>query len=53
LRKADAAGSEKILVDPVPQGPWANALQDRLTRASSGTASWDGQSWKLTPRTAA
>jgi len=53
LRKADAAGSEKILVDPVPQGPWATALQDRLTRASSGTASWDGQSWKLTPRTTA
>ncbi len=53
LRKADASGFEKILVDPVPKGPWANALQDRLTRASSGTASWDGQNWKLTPRAAA
>jgi len=53
LRKADASGSEKILVDAVPQGPWATALQDRLTRASSGAASWDGQSWKLTPRTTA
>jgi L-threonylcarbamoyladenylate synthase len=53
LRKADASGSEKILVDPVPKGPWATALQDRLTRASSGTASWNGQSWKLTPRSVA
>jgi L-threonylcarbamoyladenylate synthase len=53
LRKADASGFEKILVDPVPKGPWANALQDRLTRASSGTACWDGQNWKLTPRAAA
>jgi len=53
LRKADASGSERILVDPVPKGPWATALQDRLTRASSGTASWNGQSWKLAPRGAA
>ena len=53
LRKADASGSDKILVDPVPKGPWATALQDRLTRASSGTASWDGQNWKLTLRNAA
>ena len=53
LRKADASGSDKILVDPVPKGPWTTALQDRLTRASSGTASWNGQSWKLTPRSAA
>jgi len=53
LRKADALGFEKILVDPVPKGPWARALQDRLTRASSGTANWNGQTWKLTPRSAA
>lgn len=53
LRQADASGSEKILVDPVPKGPWAAALQDRLTRASSGTARWDGQNWKLTPRASA
>jgi L-threonylcarbamoyladenylate synthase len=45
LRAADASGSEKILVEPVPDGPWAAALRDRLTRASSGTASWDGHSW--------
>ena len=50
LRQADASGSEKILVDAVPHGPWATALQDRLTRASSGTASWSGQNWKLIPR---
>ena len=53
LRRADASGYEKILVDPVPDGPWAPALCDRLTRASSGTAAWDGQSWKLTARPAA
>ena len=53
LRRADASGCEKILVDPVPDGVWATALRDRLTRASSGTAAWDGQSWKLTDRPAA
>lgn len=50
LRAADASGCQTILVDPVPEGPWAPALRDRLSRASTGTASWDGKSWKLSPR---
>ena len=50
LRLADASGAERILVEPVPDGPWADALRDRLTRASAGTARWTGQDWKLSPR---
>jgi len=50
LRRADASGCETILVDPVPDGAWATALRDRLARASSGSATWEGQAWKLTPR---
>lgn len=50
LRMADRSASKSILVEPVPDGPWAEAIRDRLHRASSGTASWDGQNWKLIPR---
>jgi len=50
LRLADASGAEKILVEPIPDGPWADALRDRLTRASAGTARWTGQEWKIVPR---
>lgn len=50
LRFADQSGARTILVDPVPEGPWAEAIQDRLTRASHGAARWNGQSWELRPR---
>lgn len=50
LRLADASGTERILVEPVPEGPWADALRDRLTRASAGTARWTGREWKLSAR---
>ena len=50
LRRADAAGCKIILIDPVPAGKWSAALRDRLTRASSGNAHWDGVGWNLTPR---
>lgn len=53
LRSADASGQKKILVEPVPDGSWAEAIRDRLTRASSGTASWDGAAWKIMLRSAA
>ena len=47
LRTADSSGCHAILVEPVPEGLWADAIRDRLARASSGTAAWDGNSWKL------
>jgi len=47
LRWADQSGAKAILVDPVPAGPWSEAICDRLTRASHGTARWNGQSWEL------
>ncbi len=50
LRTADASGSKRILVENVPDSPWAEAIRDRLLRASSGTATWNGQTWKLLPR---
>ena len=50
LRKADSSGAEKILIEPVPHGAWADAIRDRLNRASSGTASWDGRAWRLFPK---
>jgi L-threonylcarbamoyladenylate synthase len=50
LRQADAAGDSTILIDPIPDSPWAPALRDRLTRASAGTAEWHGGKWSLLPR---
>ena len=50
LRTADVSGSRLILVEPVPDSPWAEAIRDRLLRASTGTAAWDGQGWELRPR---
>ena len=50
LRKADAQGSQAIFIEPIPDSDFAPALRDRLQRASTGTAYWDGQAWKLTQR---
>ncbi|NBS54119.1 threonylcarbamoyl-AMP synthase [bacterium] len=50
LRQADQSGRKAIMVEPVPDGPWADALRDRLTRASVGLAHWNGTSWKLVSR---
>jgi len=50
LRIADASGARKILVDPVPDGIWAEAVRDRLARAASGTAHWSGKGWEVNPR---
>ncbi|MEY5062864.1 MAG: hypothetical protein RLZZ112_828 [Verrucomicrobiota bacterium] len=47
LRTADSSGAETILVEPVPDGPWSEAIRDRLHRASSGTARWNGKSWEM------
>lgn len=53
LRLADESGAEKILVEPVPEGSWAEAIRDRLTRASTGTAIWKNQGWEITPKSGA
>lgn len=50
LRLADESGAQKILVEPVPEGSWAEALRDRLTRASTGTAIWKNQDWEIVRR---
>ena len=50
LRQADAAGDSLILIDPIPDSPWTPALQDRLIRASAGTAKWSEGKWSLLPR---
>ena len=47
LRIADSSGAKSILVEPVPEGPWSEAILDRLNRASSGTARWNGKSWEI------
>ena len=51
LREADQAASSAILIDPVPDSPWALALRDRLHRASAGTATWKNGQWNFLPRT--
>ena len=50
LRTADASGCKLILADQVPESAWAEAIRDRLLRASTGSAVWDGQRWQLFPR---
>lgn len=50
LRNADAQRSQAILVEPIPDSNLAPAMRDRLQRACSGTASWDGQKWVLHPK---
>ena len=47
LRTADSSGAKSILVEPVPDGPWCEAIRDRLHRASSGTARWTGKAWEI------
>ena len=50
LREADAGGAKAILIEPIPDSPIAPALRDRLHRASSGTARWDGHRWQFTAK---
>jgi len=50
LRNADQRASSAILIDPIPNSPWAAALSDRLQRASTGTAVWSDGQWQLIPR---
>lgn len=50
LRTADASGSKLILVEAVPDSPWAEAIRDRLLRASTGSAIWKGHAWQMLPR---
>jgi len=50
LRSADQRASSAILIDPIPNSPWAAALSDRLQRASTGTAIWSDGQWQLIPR---
>jgi len=50
LRNADQRASSAILIDPIPNSPWAAALSDRLHRASTGTAVWSDGQWQLMPR---
>jgi len=50
LRNADQRASSAILIDPIPNSPWAAALCDRLQRASTGTAVWSNGQWQLIPR---
>lgn len=50
LRNADQRASSAILIDPIPNSPWAAALSDRLHRASTGTAVWSDGQWQLIPR---
>lgn len=47
LRQADAAQGKAILIEPIPDSNLALALRDRIQRASTGTASWNGSIWKL------
>ena len=45
LRIADAQSPQAILIDPIPPSDLAPALQDRIFRASTGSAIWQGISW--------
>jgi len=50
LRIADAQSPEAILIDPIPHSDLAPALQDRIFRASTGSASWQEGSWTFQVR---
>ncbi len=50
LRMADAESPEAILIDPIPHSDLAPALQDRIFRASTGSASWQEGSWTFQAR---
>ena len=50
LRIADARSPQAILIDPIPPSDLAPALQDRIFRASTGSASWQEGSWTLKAR---
>lgn len=50
LRRADGSSARAILVEPIPNSFLAPALRDRLQRASSGTAHWNGKDWDLRPK---
>lgn len=50
LRIADARSPQAILIDPIPPSDLAPALQDRIFRASTGSASWQEGSWTFQAR---
>ena len=50
LRIADSQSPQAILIDPIPHSDLAPALQDRIFRASTGSASWQEGSWTLKAR---
>jgi len=51
LRLADSRKAKAIVVEPIPESPWAIAIRDRLQRASVGTARYVNDRWVLTPKT--
>ena len=50
LRIADARSPQAILIDPIPPSDLSPALQDRIFRASTGSASWQEGSWTFQAR---
>ncbi|NDI17372.1 MAG: hypothetical protein EBY83_05305, partial [Verrucomicrobia bacterium] len=50
LRIADSQSPQAILIDPIPSSDLAPALQDRIFRASTGRAIWQGSSWSFQDR---
>jgi len=50
LRIADARSPQAILIDPIPPSDLTPALQDRIFRASTGSATWQGSSWSFEAR---
>jgi len=50
LRELDQAGASMILAEYVPDEGLGRAINDRLKKASTGTASWNGLSWDLKAR---
>jgi len=51
LRELDGSGLQRIVVDIVPGGGLGRAIQDRLSKASSGTLRREGNEWREIPRT--
>jgi L-threonylcarbamoyladenylate synthase len=50
LRELDQAGFDFILAELVPELGLGRAINDRLTKARAGHATWDGREWKLVSR---